>query len=57
MYPLPRDERTSMDLPCVRVPALNPGDVLAFGGPAHGVRSMKHEHSRVISVTLELFLT
>ena len=41
LYPLPRDERTSIDLPCVVVPALNAGDVLFFGGPTHGATAWR----------------
>eukprot|EP01046_Picozoa_sp_COSAG06_P041036 COSAG06_NODE_5038_length_3769_cov_3.467847_3_plen_150_part_01 len=46
LYPLPRDERTSIDLPCVVVPALNAGDVLFFGGPTHGATAWRADPAR-----------
>ena len=47
LYYLPRDERTSIDLPCVRVPQLSAGDVLLFGGPTHGAAAWKEDPARV----------
>jgi hypothetical protein len=46
LLPMPRDERTSMDLPCVRVPALQRGDVLFFGGPTHGAAAWQADPLR-----------
>ena len=43
LYPMPVDERASMDLACVRVPQLNAGDVLLFGGVTHGAAAWRED--------------
>eukprot|EP01052_Picozoa_sp_SAG31_P024360 SAG31_NODE_2067_length_6523_cov_8.168120_5_plen_233_part_00 len=46
LLPLPVDERISMDMRCVRVPQLNAGDVLLFGGVTHGAMAWREDQSR-----------
>eukprot|EP01051_Picozoa_sp_SAG22_P010816 SAG22_NODE_994_length_6119_cov_167.397674_4_plen_115_part_00 len=46
LFKIPVDERASMDLACVRVPALDPGDVLFFGGPTHGAAAWTADPKR-----------
>ena len=49
LYPMPVDERVSMDLSCVRVPALDAGDVLLFGGVTHGAAAWREDPARSAS--------
>ena len=49
LYPMPVDERVSMDLSCVRVPALDAGDVLLFGGVTHGAAAWREDPTRSAS--------
>jgi hypothetical protein len=45
-YPIPRHVTTSIDLPQVYKPALKAGDVLFFGGVAHGTTAWRSEWMR-----------
>ena len=45
-YPIPRHLTTSIDLPQVYKPALKAGDVLFFGGVAHGTTAWRSEWMR-----------
>ena len=45
-YPIPRGLTTSIDLPQVQKPALKAGDVLLFGGVAHGTTAWRSDRMR-----------
>ncbi len=45
-YPVPRPEATSIDLPQVYKPPLKAGDVLIFGGVAHGTTAWRSSWHR-----------
>ena len=45
-YPIPRHLTTSIDLPQVHKPPLKAGDVLFFGGVAHGTTAWRSERQR-----------
>ena len=45
-YPIPRNLATSIDLPQVYKPPLEAGDVLFFGGVAHGTTAWRSERQR-----------
>ena len=42
-YPMPLGLANSLELPCVRKPHLNAGDVLFFAGVAHGTTAWRNE--------------
>ncbi|MBT4608912.1 MAG: hypothetical protein HOC05_02650, partial [Gemmatimonadetes bacterium] len=45
-FPIPRNLHTSIDLPQVYKPAMKAGDVLLFGGVAHGTTAWRSSWSR-----------
>ncbi|SVE57460.1 uncharacterized protein METZ01_LOCUS510314, partial [marine metagenome] len=45
-YPIPRGLTTSIDLPQVYKPAMKAGDVLFFGGVAHGTTAWRSNWQR-----------
>ena len=42
-YPMPLGLANSLELPCVRKPHLNAGDVLFFAGVAHGTTAWRNQ--------------